>query len=286
MVACCGKKPIKYLFQIEKIIEKRKDKKLYHVRFIWDNTIGSVSSESLCSFDLGLKKNYHISKKKNLLSAIEEAKKLYEQKEGVKLQSLPLKEHDDDKKPKISFTKLENRKISLSKINLKSQSESNTTTTNAQNVLDNSYEDTDNDKRNDKNLKLTHSISNQSNYYSSLLAKSKRKKEEEVVVSGSLLDKITNYLKFICKSLSNDTEENEKDTLTRVFNYLKKLQMENPIEILKVSFVLLNNLQSSQLGIIVKYLFMNFNDDFLKELSEDVKRNFEEQALDQIFSKK
>jgi len=111
-----------------------------------------------------------------------------------------------------------------------------------------------------------------------LLLKSKRKREitGEYIESGSLLDKICKYLKHTAKNLNQETEAAEKDTLSRVFTYMKKYQMDNPIELLK----------SSQMGIMMKYLFINLTDGALKELSSEVNRNFEEQVLEQMFSKK
>ncbi len=69
--------------------------------------------------------------------------------------------------------------------------------------------------------------------------KSKRKRDTVVLVEpGSLIEKITNYLKHISENLSNsEYEVSEKETLNRVFTYLNKYKMENSIEILKVHII-------------------------------------------------
>lgn len=66
--------------------------------------------------------------------------------------------------------------------------------------------------------------------------KSKRKREEETnkLEPGSLLEKISNYLKYITKSISVEVEVTEKETILRVMSYLDKYNLENPIGLLKV----------------------------------------------------
>lgn len=204
MVAFSGK--------ILKKVEKYniKDKKV-NVKFIGDNTQANVALENLCSFEDGIQKKYQNSKKKTLIDSFEEAKNLFEKREGKSLS-----------KPK----KDENQNLNLKESPAKEYKEKT--------------------KKNKKDEEKSDSEKNKNNYSNSsyvnlnpLLIKSKRKRETEgdFIEPGSLLDKICNYLKYTAKNFSEIIEMNEKETLIRVFTYLSRYQIENPIELLKVTIL-------------------------------------------------
>lgn len=93
--------------------------------------------------------------------------------------------------------------------------------------------------------------------------------------TNSLLLKISNYLKYTAKNLNETIESNEKEMLYKVFSYLKKFKIDNPIESLK----------NTQIGIVVKYLSHNFKNESLKSLALEINRIFEDQVLEEMFSK-
>lgn len=93
--------------------------------------------------------------------------------------------------------------------------------------------------------------------------------------SNSLLLKISNYLKYTAKNLNDQIESNEKEMLFKVFSYLKKFRIDNPIE----------NLKTTQLGIVVKFLSHNLKNESLKNMALEMNRIFEDQVLEEMFSK-
>jgi len=67
--------------KVDKIQDKSKEIK-YNIRFIGDNSIAYVNKDQIQSFIEGIKNDFSNIKKKNLLKAYEEAKKLYEKANG------------------------------------------------------------------------------------------------------------------------------------------------------------------------------------------------------------
>lgn len=67
--------------KVDKIIDKTKEIK-YNIKFIGDNSLAFVNKDQIQSFIEGIKNDFSNIKKKSLLKAYEEAKKLYEKVNG------------------------------------------------------------------------------------------------------------------------------------------------------------------------------------------------------------
>ena len=66
-------------------------------------------------------------------------------------------------------------------------------------------------------------------------------------------------------------------------NYLKDLKLDNPINFLKV----INHLKKkSNIGIFVKFIQTKIEDQEINRCADEAYKNFEQQVLEQLFSKK
>ena len=66
-------------------------------------------------------------------------------------------------------------------------------------------------------------------------------------------------------------------------NYLKDLKLDNPINFLKV----INHLKKKcNIGIFVKFIQTKIEDHEINRCADEAYKNFEQQVLEQLFSKK
>ena len=173
-----------------------------------NNSFAVVTKDKICTFVEGIKNDYSNVKKKCLLTAFEEAKKLHEKNKGKINIDNTTKASSSSVIPNPSNINTNNIKKVIPKapiIKKRKQSDS----------IDNSNKSKMN--QNTKFLNTKRVRENLSN-----------------CKEGTLLNKISKYMKYICQSFTEETEVKEKETLLRVFSYFLKYKIESPIETLKV----------------------------------------------------
>ena len=224
---------INSILEAKKIYEKKEGKQI-EISF---NPDSKYLSSSINSKSININKKAIKRKTSHASSFVEEINQI----DSISSEVVGLRRAGGKQKQKNKIEKIEN----INELNLnENDNESNIQEKQEKDnrrysLLSNSIENKKKEKERQRDKSKNNSSKYNNNMYltSNITLKSKRKKEQtgDFVESGSLLDKIINYLKYICKSLSPEIEKLEVDTLSMILNYLIKLKLDSPIEIINVS---------------------------------------------------
>ena len=243
-------------------IEDDNKEKKFVVQFIGDNTFSNIPKKQLTFFfffkkQLGkFEKEYEIhsnTKKKDLKESIKIALDMYKNKKG------------------IDFLEKSNNllKRKFRKENDDDNNSENSSSVNNSSSEKNNFDGKNKNNNNNNNEKIFNN--NNVNY------SNKRKKKDEKN-GNEILNKISLYLHKIVVEIYKDKLNLDvvKVCLIKVLKFLKEFKLNDPIDFLKKSGV----------GKCVKYIKEKINDNEIKDLSNEVYKNLEDQVLQQIFPKK
>jgi hypothetical protein len=232
-------------------IEDDNKEKKFVVQFIGDNTFSNIPKKQLGKFE----KEYEIhsnTKKKDLKESIKIALDMYKNKKG------------------IDFLEKSNNllKRKFRKENDDDNNSENSSSVNNSSSEKNNFDGKNKNNNNNNNEKINNNNVNYSN---------KRKKKDEKN-GNEILNKISLYLHKIVVEIYKDKLNLDvvKVCLIKVLKFLKEFKLNDPIDFLKKSGV----------GKCVKYIKEKINDNEIKDLSNEVYKNLEDQVLQQIFPKK
>ena len=223
--------------------DENKEKK-YICNFIGDNSHATLIKKYIAKFEKELK-NYSNTKKKDLLLAIKEAKRLYYNKKNAKIQN---KGKDYNESNNLSDDDESFNSQLMKKKKKREYSNNNHTISTKKN-----------------------SISKQNN---SLIPIYKGKDKE----NSDAINKIIIYLLYITKNIQNKNFsilEEEKSIFSKVLEFLKDYKMNEPINFLK----------KTNIGKLIKYINTNVPEGEFKEFTGAVYSNLQDQVVAQLFQK-
>ena len=238
-------------------IEDDNKEKKFIVQFIGDNTFSNIPKKQLAKFE----KEYDIhsnTKKKDLKESIKIALDMYKNKKGI-----------DFLEKSHNFLKRKFKKDFDDDDNFSEISSSGNNSSSEKNNFDNNI------NKNKSNFNSNNN--NKENLFNNINYSNKRKKRDEK--NGTeILNKISLYLHKIVVEIFKEKLNLDvvKVCLIKVLKFLKEFKLNDPIDFLKKSGV----------GKCVKYIKEKINDNEIKDLSNEVYDNLEEQVLAQIFPKK
>lgn len=225
MVASYSKYISNIILKLDKVCDKSKEKR-FEIKFIGDNTLATVLKDKICSFEEGILHGFSNIKKKNLLTAYEDAKKMYEKKNGkaIKLDKIS-KYSNKEEESKSSFREPE-APLSLKEEKIVKPKPK----TQRENIKEKEKEKKEEKEEDERRIG---SLRNRKD-----MLHGKRKRENSIQLDENcLIWKIAKYLKYVTQHVNPKTELSERETLDKIVSYLTSKEIENPIETLKVSLL-------------------------------------------------
>ena len=229
---------------VSEINDENKEKK-YICNFIGDNSHASLFKRDLAKFEKELD-NFSQTKKKDLLSAINEAKSLYFEDINI-MKKNQVKEKGFDENNVINSKEDKNSNNKLTKKKRKRIYSKNNNISKKKNPL----------KTNNSFIPVY------------------KGKDKE---NADIINKIILYLLYITRHIQNKNItilEEEKETFSKVLEFLKDYKMNEPIHFLK----------KTNIGKMLKYININVPEGEFKEYTNAVCTNLEEQVVAQLFQK-